>query len=90
MAEHSKVAQATSEGILQIILAAFVGSPQRKAFSAVLLGIIGYLIYMKNKKSSTDNIKIKDEPRKHKVRSLPSRKEEKDMLMPFFSKEFEN
>ena len=60
MAEHSKVAEAAAQSVWQIVANSLVGSPQKKAFSAVLLAIIGYLIYMKNKKSSTDNIKIKE------------------------------
>lgn len=59
MAEHSKMADAAAQGLWQIVKNSLIGSPQKKAFSAVLLAIIGYLIYMKNKKSSTDNIKIK-------------------------------
>jgi hypothetical protein len=59
MAEHSKVAEAAAQSLWQIVVNSLVGSTQKKAFSAVLLAIIGYLIYMKNKKSSTDNIKIK-------------------------------
>jgi len=53
------VAEAAATSLWQIVVNSLVGSPQKKAFSAVLLAIIGYLIYMKNKKSSTDNIKIK-------------------------------
>jgi hypothetical protein len=60
MAEHSKVAEAAAQSVWQIVVNSLIGSPQKKAFSAVLLAIIGYLIYMKNKKSSTDNIKIKE------------------------------
>jgi flagellar biosynthesis protein FliP len=59
MAEHSKVAAAASQGLLKIIINAFIGSTQRKAFSSVLLAIIGFLIYMKNKKSSTDNLRVR-------------------------------
>ena len=54
------MADAAAQSIWQIVTNSFVGSPQKKAFSAVLLAIIGYLIYMKNKKSSTDNIKIRE------------------------------
>ncbi len=59
MAEHSKVASSTSQIVMDILIAALIGSPQRKAFSGAVLVIIGYLIYMKNKKSSTENIRLK-------------------------------
>jgi hypothetical protein len=64
MAEHSKVAGAAKQNFTQIMLNALVGSPKKQAFSAFLLAIIGFLIYMKNKKSTTDNIKIKEQPNK--------------------------
>lgn len=60
MPEHSKIAGAVSDNLYTIITQALVGSDKKKAFSIILLAIVGYLIYMKNKKSSTDNIKIKE------------------------------
>jgi len=59
MAEHSKTA--ATAGFGSIILNALVGSTQKKIFSGILLAIIGYLLYMKNKKSTTDNIKLREE-----------------------------
>lgn len=67
MAEHSKVATAASQGLLKIIINAFIGNTQRKAFSSILLAIIGFLIYMKNKKSSTDNLRMREPAGKQKV-----------------------
>ena len=61
MPEHSKIAQTTAPTFFTILSKALIGSNQKKAFSIVLMAIIAYLIYVKNKKSSTDNIKIKDE-----------------------------
>jgi hypothetical protein len=85
MAEHSKVATAAKQNFTQIMLNALVGSPKKKAFSAFLLAIIGFLIYMKNKKSTTDNIKIKEQPNKKAVNMVIFRKEEKDRLTPYSS-----
>lgn len=60
MAQHSKIAEPAAQDLWQIVVNSLVGSRQKKTFSVVLLAIIGYLVYMKNKKSSTDNIKIKE------------------------------
>ena len=79
MPEHSKMAQKGTDSIMTILEKSFLGSPQKKAYSAVLLAIIGYLIYIKNKKSSTDNIKINNQPKKQKVHLQLSRKEEREM-----------
>ena len=89
MAEHSKIAAATKENLVQIIIEALTGSPQKKAFSGLLLAIIGYLLYIKNKKSTTDNIKIK-EPSKKSVRKHLFREEEKDMSTLSSLKELNN
>ena len=51
MGEHSKIANTASNQLLEILRNAFLGSREKKAFSAVLLAIIGYLIYIKNKKT---------------------------------------
>lgn len=51
MGEHSKIANTASSQLLEILRNAFLGSREKKAFSAVLLAIIGYLIYIKNKKT---------------------------------------
>lgn len=58
MANHSKVAAPAAEGFVELIRRALLGSPSRKAFSGVILAIIAYLIYAKNKKSATDSIKL--------------------------------
>lgn len=69
-----------------MVVNSLVGSAQKKAFSAVLLAIIGYLVYMKNKKSSTDNIRIKEEGLKHKkVTIYGFRKGERATSMLSFS-----
>jgi hypothetical protein len=70
-----------------MIIESLTGSPSKKAFSALLLGIIGYLIYMKNKKSSTDNIKPKERLSKKLVIYVLFRKEEKAALMLFSLRE---
>ena len=67
MADHSKVAIEGTTGLVQIIINALAGSNKKKAFSAILLAIIGYLIYMKNKKSSTDSIKLTEKKGEKKV-----------------------
>ena len=83
MPEHSKIAQKGTDSIMTILEKSFLGSPEKKAYSAVLLAIIGYLIYIKNKKSSTDNIKVKDQPKKGKVTMILCRKEEKGTWIRF-------
>jgi hypothetical protein len=45
---------------------ALVGSRNKKIFSAVVLAIIGYLLYAKNKKSATDSLRL-PERREKKV-----------------------
>ena len=70
MAEHSKVAEPAARGILQLIINNFTGTPQKKAFSGVLLAIIAYLIYIKNKKTATENIKLKDLPKPKVIKLL--------------------
>lgn len=67
MAGHSKIATQPPVGFVNIIKNALVGSKEKKVFSAVLLAIIGYLIYMKNKKSSTDFIKVDEKKINNKV-----------------------
>ncbi len=67
MAGQSKIATQPAIGFLEIIKNALIGSNQKKVFSAILLAIIGYLIYMKNKKSSTDTIKIDEKKLNQKV-----------------------
>ena len=69
MPVHSKVAQGHKDTLLEILQKAFLGSAKKQAFSAVLLAIIGYLIYIKNKKSSTDHIKLGEPSKSSKVRS---------------------
>lgn len=54
-----------------------MGSRNKKIFSAVLLAIIGYLIYAKNKKSATDSIKLPEKRNEQKVSPPPRRKAEK-------------
>jgi len=71
MAEQSKTA---AVGVLQALLHALVGSTNKKVFSGVLLAIIGYLLYMKNKKSSTDHISLKDDKNKKSVVLLVCRR----------------
>lgn len=90
MAEHSKVVAPTAETLGQIIKNALIGSNQKKAFSSILLAIIAYLIYMKNKKSTTDNIKLREERNKKKVISLLFRKEERETLTLSSLKELRN
>lgn len=90
MAEHSKVASNNSAAVLNILYKAFLGSGKKKAFSAFLLSIIGYLIYMKNKKSTTDSLKLKEEFKKVQVILPPLRKEERDTSMPSSSRESKN
>jgi hypothetical protein len=90
MAEHSKVVAPTAETLGQIIKNALIGSNQKKAFSGILLAIIAYLIYMKNKKSTTDNIKLGEERNKKKVTSLLFRKEERETLTLSSLKELRN
>ena len=81
MADQSKIASTATNTITTIILNSLIGSPSKKAFSSVLLAIIAFLIYMKNKKSATDNIKISEEKLKKKsVHHLLSRKEEEVTL----------
>jgi hypothetical protein len=70
MAGQSKIATQPPVGFINIIKNALVGSKEKKVFSAVLLAIIGYLIYMKNKKSATDSIKVDEKKTKAKVCSL--------------------
>ena len=70
MAGQSKIATQPPVGFINIIKNALVGSKEKKVFSAVLLAIIGYLIYMKNKKSATDSIKVDEKRTKAKVCSL--------------------
>jgi hypothetical protein len=74
MAQHSKIVGEASAGFTQIIINALLGSNKKKAFSGVLLAIIGYLIYMKNKKSSTDFIKVAEKKGDKKVNGLSFRK----------------
>jgi hypothetical protein len=69
------------------MLNALVGTTKRKVFSAILLGIIGYLLYMKNKKSTTDNIKLKEESSKKKVLMFLCRKEARATSTQSSSKE---
>lgn len=88
MAGQSKVAIPQSATFKDVLFDLLVGSNRKKVLSATVLVIIAFLIYMKNKKSATENIKIKEEGSKKKVKySLIDRKEEKEMLMPYFSKE---
>jgi len=56
----------------------------------VILAIIGYLIYIKNKKSATDNIKIKDELLKKVISGLYRKKVAKEKSMQSFGKESKN
>jgi hypothetical protein len=67
MAGQSKIATQPPAGFVEIIKNALIGTNQKKVFSAILLAIIGYLIYMKNKKSSTDTIKIDEKKLNQKV-----------------------
>ena len=67
MAEHSKVAADKAIGFVEIILNALAGSPKKKLFSGILLVIIAFLIYMKNKKSATDNLKLNEKKGDKKV-----------------------
>jgi hypothetical protein len=57
---------------------ALLGSPNRKAFSALILAIIGYLIYAKNKKTSTESLRPGDKRPEKKVRLPPLRKADAD------------
>lgn len=77
MASHSKVANTATEGVSKLLVKAFVGDSQSKAFSGVLLAIIGYLIYIKNKQMATDNLRLKDLPRS-KVSPVLRRKAARD------------
>lgn len=54
-------------GFVEIILNALIGSPKKKLFSGILLVIIAFLIYMKNKKSATDNLKLNEKKGDKKV-----------------------
>ncbi len=54
-------------GFVEIILNALAGSPKKKLFSGILLVIIAFLIYMKNKKSATDNLKLNEKKGDKKV-----------------------
>ena len=54
-------------GFVEIILNALAGSPKKKLFSGILLVIIAFLIYMKNKKSATDNLKLNEKKGEKKV-----------------------
>ena len=90
MAEHSKVASNNSAAVLEILYKAFLGSGKKQAFSAFLLAIIGYLIYIKNKKSTTDSLKLKEEFKKAKVTLSLLRKEEKATSMLSSSRESKN
>ena len=67
MADHSKIAASTPEGLLKIILNALVGSTSKKVVSGVVLAIIAYLIHMKNKHSATENLRIKEDKNKKSV-----------------------
>jgi hypothetical protein len=87
MAEHSKVASKVSQSVLEIVKKALLGSTQKKAFSASVLVIISYLIYIKNKKSSTDNIKIVGKVKKDKVSILSCSKLERATSMLSSSRE---
>jgi len=85
------MAESAAESVWQIVKNSLIGSGQKKAFSAVLLAIIGYLIYMKNKKSSTDSIRIKDEFLKGKKVTMRSlRKAERATSMLYFSSASKN
>lgn len=67
MADHSKVAVAAGEGFADLLRKALIGTRNRKAISAVVLAIIGYLIYAKNKKSATDSLKLTEKRGDKKV-----------------------
>ena len=66
MAEHSKPGSRVSDGLLKIIINALVGSTHKKVVSAVVLAVIAYLIYMKNKKSSTDYVRLREDSKTKK------------------------
>jgi hypothetical protein len=72
----------------------FIGTTKRKVVSSTILLIIAFLIYVKNIKSGTDQLKIKLKDKDiKKVQSLYYiyyRKVEKVMLMLYFFQELKN
>lgn len=56
MASQSKLAAVDMK---KVLLDMFVGTTKRKVVSSTILLIIAFLIYVKNIKSGTDQIKIK-------------------------------
>jgi hypothetical protein len=54
-----------------------MGSRNKKIFSGMLLAIIAYLIYAKNKKSATESIRLTDKRSDKKVRNRLCRREER-------------
>lgn len=60
MAGQSKVAIPQSTAFKDVLFDLLVGSNRKKVLSTTVLVIIAFLIYMKKKKSATENMKIKD------------------------------
>lgn len=90
MAEQSKMAATATESVLKALIDALVGTTNKKVFSGVLLAIIGYLLYMKNKKSSTDHLNLKEDKKKKKVVMPRYRKAVGVKWTVFFSAESKN
>jgi hypothetical protein len=72
----------------------FIGTTKRKVVSSTILLIIAFLIYVKNIKSGTDQLKIKlkdkDIKKVHTLYYIYYRKVEKVMLMLYFFQELKN
>lgn len=68
MADHSKVATPAAVGFIQLVQRALLGSSNGRAFSGLILAIIAYLIYAKNKKTSTDSLRVGEKRTEKKVR----------------------
>jgi hypothetical protein len=72
----------------------FIGTTKRKVVSSTILLIIAFLIYVKNIKSGTDQLKIKlkdkDIKKVHSLYYIYYRKVEKVMLMLYFFQELKN
>jgi hypothetical protein len=68
MADHSKVAAPATAGFIQLVQQALLGSTNGRAFSGLILAIIAYLIYAKNKKTSSDSLRVGEKRGDKKVR----------------------
>lgn len=98
MAGPSKISQkigtglvpASSSGAVNLRATAsylLFGSTKKRVFTGTILFIISFLIYIRNKKTGADNIRLREEREKKKVLLHLDRERVRVMWMPYFSNE---